>query len=273
MLAKVFEPRYFVPGMLVQPKLNGIRLMVQDDTLISRDGVVFSVKRFSRLRQQLSELKLPKGTILDGELYLHGLSLQQINKRASVNSVDVRDGEDELEYHIFDYVSRASMCNRIVALSNVFRKQSLPNVKLVSTYMIKTISSLNNWHQSFKRQGFEGTMLRHPHKGYAIVGEHRRKDNRVDWLLKKKDWLDLDAVIVRVLPGKEDKRFADTMGSFDLEWQGKRFNAGSGPTDIERDFYWTNRNNMVGTVVKVQYETLSDEGVPLKPVIIQVNYT
>lgn len=271
MLAKVYDHSQYRPGMLLQPKLNGIRCLYQNGHMFSREGEVWSTNCLTHIRHELDLLGVGDN-ILDGELYVHGMSLQQINSRVAVKRVEPHKDEAVIQYHIFDYVSRENMVERCVKLCSLFR-ESLPltSVKLVPTFVSRSKLDADRHHERFKSSGYEGTMYRHPARQYAIVGEHRRKDNRVDWLLKRKDWLDLDAVVVRVLPGNPDGRFCDTMGSFELDYNGTRFEAGSGPTDMERAEYWRLRDRLAGCRVKIKYEMFSDGGVPLKPVIIQVD--
>ena len=268
MLAKVYEPRYYRPTFLCQPKLNGIRCLYQNGNLVSREGEVWSHECLRHIRLAIQQLE-PGNNILDGELYCHGMSLQQINSRVAVMRVEPHKDEYAIQYHIFDYVSRLPTVERMLRLTEMFKSVSdIYGVSLVPTFVTRSEADADRHHLQFKSLGYEGTMYRCPTSPYAIVGEHPRKDNRVSWLLKRKDWLDLDAVIVQVLPGEDS--FSSTMGSFELDFNGLRFKAGSGPTHSERAEYWKLRHKMPGLRVKVQYEMLSDSGTPLKPVIIQV---
>lgn len=266
MLAKVYERKLYRPNFLAQPKLNGIRCLYQSGNLVSREGEVWSHNCLRHIREAVKHLA-PGNNILDGELYCHGMSLQQINSRVAVKRVDPHKDEYSVQFHIFDYVSRLPMIERSLRLADMFRNaEQVYGVQLVPTYTTRSIIDADKHHQQFKSLGYEGTMYRCPLSSYAIVGEHKRKDNRVSWLLKRKDWLDLDATIVCVIEGNDD--FEGTMGSFELDYKGTRFRAGSGPTHQERAEYWKLRDKMPGLTVKIKYEMLSDTGVPLKPVII-----
>lgn len=273
MLAKVYKDDLYRPGMLVQPKLNGVRAMYMDGQLVSRGHGLEAGKVWAegRMRHILDALKDVKGVILDGELYCHGMSLQQINSRASVNATEPHEDEKALTYCVFDYVSRTPAVKRQVALVHLFSRfmAGRTSIQLVTTYRTKSKSDGLAHFERAKRAGFEGLMYRHPDKPYAIVGEHPRKDNRVDWLLKRKDWLDDEATIVRLNEGKN--RFEGTLGSFTLLWNGVEFDAGSGMSDPERHQYWALGDKMLGQWVKFQYEMTSDDGKPLKPVVLLVN--
>lgn len=271
MLAKVYKDSLYQKGMFVQPKLNGVRMMARGEYLVSRgsgneQGEVWQPNRLTYIRMALEYLR--EDIIWDGELYCHGMSLQEINKRASVTSAKIHIDEGALEYHIFDYVSREPAYQRIAYLSRVARTLQGRFVKIVPSFYTSSALDASRHYERFKSQGYEGMMYRTGHMPYAIPGEHSRKDNRVGWLLKRKDWLDLDATIIGLDEG--EGKCAETLGSFRLQYGDKTFSAGSGPTDAERAEYWKLGPRLLGCLCKVKYEMLSDEGVPLKPIVIQV---
>ena len=80
MLAKRFDHIKEIDwnGMHIQYKLNGHRCMIVNDggvlTAYSRNGKVIET-----IDTILNGVKIPEGTILDGELYKHGASLQTIS--------------------------------------------------------------------------------------------------------------------------------------------------------------------------------------------------
>lgn len=271
MLAKVYRPDLYTPGMFVQPKLNGVRMMAHGQHLVSRGngleaGEAWSESTLTHIRNELQQLR--SDIIWDGELYAHGLSLQQINSRVAVKRVSPHEHESQIQYCIFDYVSREPSFQRIAFLSRLSREISTTHIQFVPTFLTRTSLEASQHYEKFKSMGFEGMMYRSSHMPYAIPGEHKRQDNRVSWLLKRKDWLDLDATIVGIDEG--EGKLSGMMGSFRLLYGAKEFHAGSGPTDAERQDYWRLGPRLMGCLCKVKYEMLSDEGVPLKPIIIQV---
>jgi DNA ligase-1 len=83
--------------------------------------------------------------------------------------------------------------------------------------------------------------------------------NRSCTLLKVKSFLDNEAVIVGHEPGKG--RHKGRLGALVLEWNGKRFNAGTGLSDAER-----NNPPAIGQKVTFAYQELSTDGIPRFPV-------
>ena len=267
MLAKTYISSKFVPGMFGQPKLDGIRALYQDGQFVSRDGIVWSEHCFRDLKAYLSSV-IPPDIILDGEFYIHGTSLQQINSRCAVKRITPHPKEHEVVFHCFDTVQLLPFYDRYVMFKQAYPLEH-SQFSFVKTYKLDTEVVGTNMFLEFKRQRYEGLMYRHPTDPYSIPSMCGNKQNRSWSLMKRKSWLDLDATIVGCLPG--EGKYSETLGSFQLAYCGIVFSAGSGLSDFQRDLYWRHRTAMLGSTVKIQYETLSDTGIPLKPIILLVD--
>ena len=63
------------------------------------------------------------------------------------------------------------------------------------------------------------------------------------------------------------------LGAFELRADnGAQFTAGSGLTQAQKAEYWRAGDRMLGTRVRINFEMLSDGGVPLKPIVDCVEY-
>lgn len=275
MLAKTYEPRYWIPGgMFVQPKLNGIRAMYKNGVFMSRDGLAWSKDCLSHIRAALASL--PSDIILDGELYVHGLSLQQINSRIAVNRTTPHDLEHTVSYNVFDQVSDMGFGIRHAELNLLWREHVPdPSALLVPTHFIHHPHHADPLFVHYKERGYEGIMYRHPLSPYSLPDICGNKENRSTYLLKRKTWQDLDADIIEVVSG--NGRLSTTCGSLSLVHNGAYFSAGSGLTDLQRDELWRRKDDIYDSYAfgrawkcKIQYEMLSDDGIPLKPIIILI---
>jgi ATP-dependent DNA ligase len=282
MLAKVYEPRHWrACGMLIQPKVNGVRAMFSNGRFMSRDGVLWQPGCLTHLRRALGAM--PPDVVLDGELYTHGLPLQTINSRIAVNRQTPHDLEPSIGYHIFDLVSDEAYAVRNALLYLLIRECVAPadavHIKFVQTMYAATPKIADMMFSQHKREGYEGAMYRDMYAPYSLPDISTNKENRSVWLLKRKDWLDLDAAIVSVESG--NNRLAHTCGSLSLAFHHEGhiiyFSAGSGITDLLRDQLWERRDEIAQAyaqgkpwMVKIEYEMLSLGNVPLKPTIVQI---
>jgi ATP-dependent DNA ligase len=282
MLAKKFEERFWFPdGMFIQPKLNGVRAMYKAGMFMSRDGVLWNNACLQHLRSALAAF--PSDVVLDGELYIHGLSLQQINSRCAVMRQEPHAEESTLTYNVFDLVSDEGFAIRTAQLQllwlDYIAEADQDKVVLVPTHFAGLPRLADALFPQYKSLGYEGTMYRHPLMPYSLPDISSNQENRSKWLLKRKDWLDLDAYVLEVCSG--NNRLANTCGSLSCYWvneAGKKiyFSVGSGLTDMQRNELWAMREMVAEAsdkrpwTIKVRYEMLSDGGVPLKPTVILV---
>jgi len=273
MLAKKFnEHRDKVEfPCFVQPKLNGIRALYWNGKMQSRDGHFFDESVVKHITDKLESVG--SDYILDGELYVHGWSLQKINGAIAVNRKEKNDLSALVSYHVFDCINvmYPDMVFNVRDLhwSKIYEKLGQPaNVQVVDTRTIFSHSEGEKLFSLYKAQGYEGMMYR-LNEPYGLTEKCGNKENRWHVLLKRKDWLDEDCTIIGVEQGTG--KYADCVGSLLLEFpdNGVLFHAGSGLSDMQRLKYMT--NPPVGKVAKIKYEMLSDAGVPLKPTIELVN--
>jgi len=162
MLAKDYkkELKKVTYPCFVQPKLDGMRsLGSEDDGFMSRTG-----KAIDTLNHiVLADLE---GTILDGELYAHGISFQENMKLIK----KYRPGQTEqVKYHVYDIVMDAPFSERhSYLLSLAIENQS---IELVPTYLVNNEAEMKEYHAQFVAEGYEGTMIRHSDEGYAVTKE------------------------------------------------------------------------------------------------------
>ncbi|MCP4814767.1 MAG: hypothetical protein GY888_19845, partial [Planctomycetaceae bacterium] len=159
----------------VQPKLDGHRALYKDGVLYSRQGKV--LEHMDHIIMAIHQSGL--GTFhLDGELYLHGVPLQDLSRRVKkFRGVETL----EVEYHIYDVVWDLPFMERIGILAE--RKQDWPwdNVlQAVQTDQLYSMEEAMDYHTMYRRGGYEGTMLRFGNDGYGT-------DKRSRTLLKIKE--------------------------------------------------------------------------------------
>jgi DNA ligase-1 len=245
----------------VQPKLNGVRALCQRGVFQSRDEIVWHEDKLQHL--SIHFFSLPEHIVFDGELYLHGCSLQRINSAVSVNSRLVTDLTPSIEYWVYDMFDK---CNpnmpfeeRFLHLKALLEPIGSP-VIVCPTFRVRR-EGAERFFAKAKAERFEGIMYRVSESPYGIVSNCTNKENRWPCLLKRKDFLDAEVVVVGIESGTG--KYTDAMGALICEYEnGKTFSVGSGFSDAERFRYIA--SPPIGERIRINYEMLSDNGTPLK---------
>jgi len=278
MLAFKYKPDKVSWPAFGQFKYNGIRAVWLNDHMQSRSYDTEEPKVWSpgRLEHIIHDLKKLMGELnttklrLDGELYCHGLSLQQINSRARVTSPTAHNKEDELKYYIFDIISTVPFISRVKWLDDIRSiclSKQLDNLVVVPTFHLQIITDFDRLHRCAMQEGYEGSMYRDPSASYGLEQNCGNKENRWKCLLKRKDWLDMECTIIGVNEGRRGKtgQFLDKAGSLILRTStGVEFQSGGGLEISQRDTIWTLRDELIGKKAVILYDELSDSGKPLR---------
>ena len=108
----------------------------------------------------------------------------------------------------------------------------------------------------YVNDGYEGIMLRDPNVYYSF-----KRDN---YLLKYKPFIEQDFILVDMLAGSDDGKYKNTLGSFLVtgEYEGKPVLSEIGLKNIketERDDYFIKKDEYIGKVCEVKFQSLSDE--------------
>ncbi len=259
----------------VQPKLNGVRALyfqrqMQSRGLGEEQGKLWHPDVIQHLLMDLNRV-VPSNWLLDGELYLHGLSLQQINSAIAVKRVAPSPKTTSIQYHVFDiidtnnlhlsFMERSRMLESLREKLVIYQARS---IAVVPTTFIDHEGLDNTLYATLRSQGYEGIMYRDPRAPYGFAEECTNKENRWRYLLKRKGWEDGEFEITdfqRTTGEKGNAGFQITC----VTKAGKTFNVGSGLSHAEQDYYA--QNSPIGQLLKLRFEMLSDTGIPLKPTI------
>ena len=260
MLAKTWTPKFTGYPCAVQPKLNGIRAVWLNGKLYSRDGNEWAESRLPHIMLHLTKHFFAQG--FDGELYCHGMSLQEINSRVAVKSIKPHPDVHSIHYHIFDIPSLHPFSGRSKFLEDL---QLTPPLVLVPTYTATNSDFLDTCHGFFKNAGYEGSMIRDLTAPYGFSGNCTNKENRWPCLLKRKDWEDAECEIIGIVQGQNIHGVPqELVGALELlHPNGASFTAGSGLTDDQRIAFWN--NPPIGRSARIRYAWLSDGKKPIQP--------
>lgn len=266
MLAASFDKRKdkIAYPVSVQPKLDGVRCLAYWDgdsvKLMSRGG-----KQWNCCQHIIDELEgiLPKGTVVDGELYIHGSTFQEITKLVK----KLRPESVNVKYHVYD-IPRVDgkdvgeWRDRAMLLENEFNapypyEDHEESVVVVSSHIARNEGDVYRIQSAFLEEGYEGAIVREADGEYKF-------GYRSNKLLKVKNFMDEEYKIVGFTTG---------VGRFDgcIVWMcetedGHEFKVVPQGTMEERQEAYQNADKNVGKLLKVKYFELTDDGIPRFPV-------
>lgn len=205
--------------------------------------------------------------ILDGELYKHGKSLQQISGAARLekNAYDC----DWLEYYIYDImIPNMPFKDRLEILEEIqeelglgfdpehiwnegdLQMQMVPHVKVSGWLNIKSL------HDKYVSEGWEGVVIRDPSKNYKFGG-------RGNEMIKVKMYQDSEFLVTGISEGLRDEDLCFTCVTED----GKEFKAKPTGSRELKQAYRNNLDQIIGKMATVKFFYYSDDGTPLQPVL------
>jgi ATP-dependent DNA ligase len=240
MLANKWEDRhhYITEPFYVQPKLDGVRLLVSKSGCFSRTGKV--VNGVEHLTKDLKD-----GEWLDGECYAPGKTFEEITSMFKMNP-------QKLEFHVFDYFNT--------------HKPDLPFAErqkrvTVETLLVQKKSDIHKLHAKFVNQGHEGIMIREATSIYEI-------GKRSNYLLKFKEFQTEEYEIIGANCGHG--RDADAVVWVCKTATGHTFTVRPEGTIKQREVYYANRNRYIGKMLTVRFQNLTALGVPRFPVGVAI---
>jgi len=251
----------------VQPKLDGERCRAVYDIdlgwqLISSELNVFN--SVPHLNQALELSNIPQHIELDGELYVHGWSFEDIHSVVS-RTVNLHSNYQQMEYHIFDTVDLTlPQWERFKVLMALPKLR--PGLCTVPVHTAETLEGVMRAYDEILEKGYEGIIVRHIDLTYV-----RRRSTFIMKFKPKKD--DFYKVIGFKQMIDKDGNLKEMLGALICSSDGNEFSVGSGMTDAFRLKCWPEHNAqaLVGMTAHVKYQHItSGKNVPRFPVFVDV---
>ena len=233
----------------IQRKHDGLRCLVVWEgnqlRLMSRGNKTYSVPH---IEAQLKKILKP-GEMLDGELYIHGVSLQTIASWVKKNRPESKD----IEYHVYDYPNDEKWTERSEHLHKIKYGNGIVEVE---TYTICSMEELKHYHDQFVSEGYEGAIIR-LHDGLYEYGKRSRS------LLK---WKDADDAEFKILDMESGVGKFEGVPVFIVQndLNDKTFKVVPvGTAEVRRSLM--NKRN-IGQYITVKFFGRTDDGIPKFPV-------
>ena len=265
------QPRKLRGTKRLEVKLDGVRVLAVVSgagcVLYSRNGKQFD--NFPQIAEFVAEHRsaFQRGNanggsfVLDGEIV--GESFQKLMKQAHRKSDARTDG---MTYHVFDYIPlvdfergywNAQQRKRLAVLeaSQAHLPESgcvqiMPGLE-VDLDTAEGHDIMRRFAEASVEQGYEGIMIKSVDAPYEC--------KRTDFWMKWKPTITVDLNIVGFEEGTG--RNLGRLGALICEGEDNgrriRVNVGSGLSDSNRDEYWTARDELLGHLVEVQADAVT----------------
>jgi len=268
MLCVPFEEKRLLkwkPPYIVQPKLDGERCRAVFDgdkwTLFSSENnPIISVPHIIEDLTNSYGEKIP--IELDGELYIHRLSFEEIHSRVS-RTKNLHPDFSDIKYYIFDIVSSDYQAERLTLLKDNWKTQN--SLKVVFFHLANSLEEILNIYEEILDAGFEGIIVRHFFAPYL----RKRSTYIMKFKPKKSDYYKIIGFNEEI---SKDGYPKGRLGSFIcISDEGTKFSVGSGLTDKDREKYWRERESFIGEICHVQYQHITPgKGVPRFPIFVDI---
>jgi ATP-dependent DNA ligase len=246
MLANKWEERekYISEPFYVQPKLDGVRLLVSKSGCFSRTGKL--VEGVEHLTKNLED-----GEWLDGECYDPDMTFEELTSAFKMNP-------KSLGFYVFDYFNTKKPDLPFAERQKIMKDKTKI---VVETLLVKKKSEISNLHMKFVEQGHEGIMIRESTSIYEI-------GKRSNYLLKYKEFQTEEYEIVDANCGHG--RDADAVVWVCKTPSGQKFTVRPEGTIKERERYYREREQYIGKQLTVRFQNLTVLGVPRFPVGVTI---
>lgn len=248
--------------VFVSRKIDGVRALFYLDKETNEirtssrggDNYDFSTEHL-RNDDKLRELfKENPDIILDGELYVHGWSLQKISGTCRLKTFESRCLN--LEYWIFDIAdSNNDFNHRLDILTDIgIYFKNHPKIKVLEHEYVIGWFNVKKLHDKYVKEGFEGLVARKPFKNYQ-PGKRNS-----DWI-KVKDRLEGEFEIT----GIEEGLRPEDMCFWLKTKENKLFKAMPIGTRELREEYLENWESLVGKMATCTFFNWTDDKKPSQP--------
>lgn len=258
--------------VLCSSKIDGIRCVVIDGVAYSR-----SLKLIPNKHIQEKVAILPKDVIFDGELLVGG------NFQETTSGVMSIEGTPDFKFLVFDCIKNIE--DKFIDRVKLLDSFTLPSFcEVLKQTKVTSNNELKAFYDKQLEKGFEGVIVRSLDGSYKF-GRSTKKEGIIG---KLKPFVDEEFEVIgftayfenvneselnelgykKKSSKKEGKREKDLLGSFICKHENGEFSVGSGLTLEQREFFWYNKESLIGRRIKVKYLDYGIKELPRHPVFL-----
>lgn len=256
----VKEPFY------VQPKLDGVRMLVGkhlDGTKVVMSRTGKEMRNMEHVTDELFE-RISDGEFVDGENFTFDMTFEDITGicRTMIAGEEKHKKSKAIRFHAFDTFHLKHMDTPFEARYERLRRlvDGLKNTHVVRTELMRSKEHVPEKLAKYLEEGYEGLMMRNAHGTYKL-------DARSNDLLKAKQFVTEEYRIVAF--SEAEGRDAGTV-IWECESKNGTFHVRPRGSLEYRRKCFDDGNSYIGKMLTVQYQNLTDNGMPRFPVGIAV---
>ncbi len=286
--------------ILASYKLDGYRCIFYKGEILTRSLKQVQNKQLREKFEPIRKYTEDNNCILDGEVYSHKLTFQELNKffmsedLESKRSIKRYGKVLTLPVHVKFY---AFDCIIDDNLEEEFFKRCLKLHKIIDKF--KDISEYVTQTDLYKKEnielifdkalenGYEGLILKDPNGRYKC-GRGTIKEGLI---YKVKPFVTFDAEILHVVQATEvdpnaekkinelgrsvtskkkgDRVLINKASAFEVEYEGKRLKVVIAMTDEEKEAIWAKKSTYIGRTIEYKGMMIGSKDVPRHPVMIR----
>jgi len=252
---------------MIEVKLDGVRVI----TIVYPTGRVDQYSRngkelvnFEKIKKQLSQVAhtFTEPMVLDGEVMSSSFQdlMKQVHRKSNVAA-------DDATLNLFDFVPLEMFESGVARIPQLLRSQQLqewynknadqlPNIEVLQHEIVNI--STPEGEKRFKEinakaieGGYEGIMIKEINAPYQC--------KRTTHWLKMKPFIEVSLEVISIEEGTG--RNVGRLGAFVCsgvdDGRTIKVNVGSGFSDANRDQFWTSRDSIVGNIVEVRADAVT----------------
>lgn len=278
MLGVAVDTTKLIFPVYASPKLDGIRVIIKDNQVLSRNG-----KPIPNVFIQ-SLLKSYHG--LDGELIVGHPTHPNVFQLTTSGVMSI-EGTPNVRLYVFDcWYAEGGIDTRYNEVLKITQGSSIVDIEVVPQIIINSLEELYKFEEDCLAKGYEGVMLKYPNTPY----KNGRSTVKEGALLKLKRFSDSEAYILGMEPllrnhneatknalghtersSHKDNKIADNLlGALNVKdmHTGIEFSIGSGFTEEQRRDIWNKQVELIGSIVKYKYFEVGVKDKPRFPIFL-----
>lgn len=242
----------------VQPKLDGFRAIYLDGQFYTRTGRSLPNVQLESYFKGLEGLS---DTVLDGELYGHGVAFQDLSKTLTNEDKAIKI---PLKYHVYDAIPKRDWLAQRTKLDYTERLQLLrttvnsigdyKKVIDVATDLVEDSSQIAEIYKKYLKQGYEGCMLKAPEGKY----QWKRVTLKSGEMIKLKPFVSEDLKVTSIYEGEGN--FEGMAGGVVVDFNGNSVSVGSGFDVATRKEMAQSPNDFIGRTAEIKYFEVTEDG-------------